>query len=111
MPVAATETGLFAPKGQASADFSGDLDELADAEEETVPPRVGLVGHCHSAWDDDAGFERQRQAIRHVLTFDGNRTWHGTLAASINDDLVGWHHVLTAAEAGAHVEIRLPRSG
>jgi hypothetical protein len=88
-----------APAGQPA---SPALDD--DAE-----PRVGLIAHCHSPFGDDETFERQRQAVRRVLTFDGNHTWYGDLPVSVSANLSDWQAVLAAAEAGASVEIQMPK--
>jgi hypothetical protein len=114
MPAVATEAAFFARDVRARIDADGESPgrppELAEVDQagDDAGPQISLVAHCHSAWDDDQSFERQRQAVRRVLTFDGNRTWHGTLTRALNDDLTGWHDILAAVEAGAHVEIQLP---
>jgi hypothetical protein len=68
------------------------MDQQAPAFEpgEATEPQIMLIAHCGSAWGDDDAFERQRQLVRQVMTFDGNRTWLGRLPASINVNLLDW---------------------
>jgi hypothetical protein len=100
------ETGSFAPDGSSQNHGSADQPLLALEPDEVTDSQIMLIAHCGSAWGDDDAFERQRQLVRRVMIFDGNRTWHGRLPSSINDGLPDWQTALSAAEAGAHVAIK-----
>jgi hypothetical protein len=104
MDVVTVEAGIFAPSRGPGSDLADQVPALV--EDDALENEVNVIAHCHSTWGNDDAFEKQRQAVRRIMTFDGNRTWHGTLTTSVNDNLPGWKAILTAAEAGAHVEIQ-----
>jgi hypothetical protein len=104
MDVVAIEATLFAPRRDSASELTGRIPALI--EDDARANEVSVMAHCHSPWGDDDVFEKQRRAVRQIMAFDGNRTWHGTLTSSVNDNLPGWQTLLTAAEAGAHVEVQ-----
>ncbi|HSU35117.1 MAG TPA: hypothetical protein VLJ88_05610 [Propionibacteriaceae bacterium] len=106
MDTVVDETGNFAPRSPSSERTSIDQQPPPFEPDEKTQPQIMLIAHCGSAWGDDDTFERQRQLVRQVMDFDGNRTWHGHLPASINDGLEGWQTALRAAEAGANVKVQ-----
>jgi hypothetical protein len=90
----AEQCGLFAP-------------EQGWAAHDAAAARVKVTAYCGSAWGDDATFDRQTQAVRRALGFDGHRrTWEGLLSPRIGDSPASWRALVEAAEAGASVWVQ-----
>lgn len=105
MDAAAIEAELFMPRPSEPPGESADL-PVPDLEIDDVGEQIMLTAQCGAAWGDDEVFESQRRMVRKVMTFDGVRTSHAEMPATLNDRLSDWQTLLSAATAGALVQIQ-----